>query len=568
MSLPVLSIPTQDVSQKPKPYLRPKILAGWLHELPTADSNAAVHLLIEKLQVINSSRYPAQERMALLAVLHPAVIQLVGALVQKYHTAPIPLARKERFLSDICRKLLFDMAAGYKIIVSELVIKKKHKQAEINLLHEATYFSIIFLSWNLVEAYTVYDPVDDGVWHDLHQLYRYAEANGFHETHLDDPFPTMALPVAATVDFAYKRIILLAIAEPYHLMQGEAWEIYRLVSYWTADCDLLPNIQSAVEGEYAVDMSADLAPRFITHDLYSQNISGRVIDISKIKEKLEVLIQNILRGKFEYHLLEGIDALERKQRDALLRLMDTWKGNTERSEPRNASVDDVRITAGLNSCHHFISMRAKFTPEMDELKIQSDKSEPALTRDEGKSFFATRYQEALKKDKRHIHGNYSQEDWRQSNLSQMGIALRCYSGHHDLTVKVGEIVSYRFDGKLKGRWQTGVVRWIKSDNRKVLDIGIMDIAKSAVPVAVKAMSGIGTGTDYFRALLIPFQVSLKQTRSVILPANIYDINSVLVVNLGRRMFHIRLTRLLLFTTAINQYEFDILEVPMQHAQMH
>lgn len=568
MSLPVLSIPTQDVSQRPKPYQRPKVLLQWVHELPVADINAAAHMLLEKLHVINSSRYPVHERMALLAVLYPVVQQLVAALSQKYHTADIPLGRKERFYSDICRKLLFDMAAGYKIIVSELVIKKKHKQAEKVLLHEATYFSIIFLSWNLVESYTVYDPVDDGVWHDLHQLYRYAETNAFHEIHLDDPLPSMALPVAATIDFAYKRILLLAIAEPYHLMQGEAWELYWLVSYWTTECNLLPNVQLAGEGEYAVDMSADLAPRFITHDLYSQKISGRVIDIDKIKTKLEVLIQKILRGNFEDTLLDDIGTLERKQRDALLRLMDTWKGHAERAEPRKTSVDDVRITTGLNSCHHFISMRAKFTPEMDELKIQSNKQAPALTEEEGKSFFATRYQEALKKDKRHIHGNYSQEDWQQSNLSQMGIALRCYDGHHDLSVKVGEIVSYRFDGKLKGRWQTGVVRWIKSDNRKVLDIGIMDIAKSAVPVAVKAMSGIGKGTDYFRALLIPFQVSLKQTRSIILPANIYDINTVLVVNLGKRMFHIRLTRLLLFTTAINQYEFDILEVPMQHAQLH
>ena len=568
MSLPVLSIPTQDVNLRPKPYLRPKALLQWVDELPTADTNAAVHMVIEKLQVMNSSRYPVQERMALLMVLYPVVQTLVDAIAQKYHNADIPLARKERFLSDICRKLLFDMAAGYKIIVSELVIKKKHKTAENILLHEATYFSVIFLSWNLVESYTVYDPVDDGVWHDLHQLYRYAEVNTFHETLLDDPYPSMSLPVQATIDLAYKRIILLAIAEPYHLMQGEAWEIFRLVSYWTSDCELFPNVQLAGEGEYAVDMSADLAPRFITHDLYTQKITGRVINIDKIRVKLEALIQNILRGNFEDNLLEGVGALERKQRDALLRLMDTWKGNTERSEPRKPSADDVRITTGLNSCHHFISMRAKFTPEMDELKIHSNKRAPALTEEEGKSFFATRYQEALKKDKRHIHGNYNQEDWQQSNLSQMGIALRCYDGHHDLSVKVGEIVSYRYDGKLKGRWQTGVVRWIKSDNRKVLDIGIMDIAKSAVPVAVKAMNGIGTGTDYFRALLIPFQVSLKQTRSVILPANIYDINTVLVVNLGKRMFHIRLTRLLLFTTAINQYEFDILEVPKQHAQMH
>ena len=568
MSLPVLNIPSQDISQRPKPYLRPKLVQQWVNELPTADSNASAHMLLEKLHVLNASRYPVQERMALMAVLYPAVQQIVGALEQKYQTAEIPLGRKERFLSDICRKLLFDMAAGYKIVVSELVIKKKHKQAEVMLLHEATYFAVIFLSWNLLEAYTVYDPVDEGVWHDLHQLYRYAEANAFNQIALDDPHPSMALPVEASIDFAYKRILLLAVAEPYHLMQGEAWEIFRLVSFWTKDCELLPNVQPAVEGEYAVDMSADQPPRFITHDLYTQQITGRVIDIDKIREKLELLIQNILRGNFDDDLLQDAGVLERRQRDALLRLSDTWQGSTERSEPRKPSVDDVRITTGLNSCHHFISMRAKFTPEMDELKIHSTKKAPALVEGEGKSFFATRYQEALKKDKRHIHTNYRQEEWQQSNLSQMGIALRCFEGHHGLSVKVGEIVSYRYDGKLKGRWQTGVVRWIKSDSRKVLDIGIMDIAKSAVPVAVKAMSGIGKGTDYFRALLIPFQVSLKQTRSIILPANIYDINTVLVVNLGKRMFHIRLTRLLLFTTAINQYEFDILEAPKQHAQLH
>ena len=568
MSLPVLSIPSQDLSQKPKPYLRPKILAKWVKELPTVDINGAAHRLIEQIHTINSSRYPVHERMALMAVLNPVVQQVIDSLEKKYNNAQIPLGRKERFFSDTCRKLLFDMASGYKIIVSELVIKKKHKMAENVLLHEASYYAIIFLGWNLVESYSVYDPVDEGVWHDLHQLYRYAEANLFHEVQIDDPFPAMALPMTPSIDFAYKRILLLAIAEPYHLMQGEAWEIFRLVSFWTEDCELLPNVQKASEGDYAVDMTADQAPRFITHDLYMQQISGRVIDIEKIRQTLELLIQNILRGNYDHDLLQDAGVLERKQRDALLRLSDTWQGSTERSEPRKPSADDVRITTGLNSCHHFISMRARFTPEMDELKIQSNKKAPALTKDEGKSFFATRYQEALKKDKRHIHANYSQEDWQQSNLSQMGIALRCFDGHHDISVKVGEIVSYRFDGKLKGRWQTGVVRWIKSDERKVLDIGIMDIAKSAVPVAVKAMSGVGKGTDYFRALLIPFQVSLKQTRSIILPANIYDINTVLVVNLGKRMFHIRLTRLLLFTTAINQYEFDILEVPMQHAIKH
>ena len=210
MSLPVLSIPTQDVSQRPKPYLRPKTLQSWVKALPTADINAVSHLLIEKLHVINSSRYPVHERMALMSVLYPALQQLVDALGKKYHTAQIPLGRKERFFSDICRKLLFDMAAGYKIIVSELVIKKKHKLAENVLLHEASYFAALFLSWNLLESYSVYDPVDEGVWHDLHQLYRYAEANSFHETQIDDPHPMMGCQlrqrlIMHTSGFCYSR---------------------------------------------------------------------------------------------------------------------------------------------------------------------------------------------------------------------------------------------------------------------------------------------------------------------------------------------------------------------------
>ena len=142
MSLPVLNIPSQDVSQRPRPYLRPKMLHQWVDELPTADINASAHMLLEKLHVINASRYPVQERMALMVVLYPIVQQVVTTLGQKYHLAEIPLGRKERFFSDTCRKLLFDMAAGYKIIVSELVIKKKHRVAEDVLLHEATLFCL------------------------------------------------------------------------------------------------------------------------------------------------------------------------------------------------------------------------------------------------------------------------------------------------------------------------------------------------------------------------------------------------------------------------------------------
>ena len=92
-------------------------------------------------------------------------------------------------------------------------------------------------------------------------------------------------------------------------------------------------------------------------------------------------------------------------------------------------------------------------------------------------------------------------------------------------------------------------------------MGIMNLSYSAVPIAVKAVDGLGKGTDYFRSLLVPKQVSIKQLRSVIVPAMMYDIGTVLSVNMKTKLFHIKLTKLIISTGNIAMFEFETLEKP-------
>jgi hypothetical protein len=94
-----------------------------------------------------------------------------------------------------------------------------------------------------------------------------------------------------------------------------------------------------------------------------------------------------------------------------------------------------------------------------------------------------------------------------------------------------------------------------------MELGIMNIANSAVPIAVKSLRGAGEGTGYFRGLLIPKQVSLHQRRSIIVPASVYDIDTLASVNMKRRLFYIKLTRLLLSTKSFNQFEFEVMDGP-------
>ena len=61
-----------------------------------------------------------------------------------------------------------------------------------------------------------------------------------------------------------------------------------------------------------------------------------------------------------------------------------------------------------------------------------------------------------------MHAHYNVEEWQQHNLSSHGIALRAQDGYQQSQIKVGEVVAYRFKGKYNGRWQIGVIRWIKS----------------------------------------------------------------------------------------------------------
>ena len=144
----------------------------------------------------------------------------------------------------------------------------------------------------------------------------------------------------------------------------------------------------------------------------------------------------------------------------------------------------------------------------------------------------------MNKDRIHSHQDYTTYTWLQSNTSYTGSALNCSLDSEDQAVKVGELVAYSPEDKSTHKWKVGAIRWVKFQKDTGINMGIMNLSHTAVPVAIKSIRGTGRGTDYFRALMIPKQVSISQTRSVVVPATLYDVNSVLAVNMKNRFFYI------------------------------
>ena len=539
--------------------MRVKPLKRWLGDLPLADYRRTSELFVKQLETLNIGNYSSHERASLMDNLRPIAQQLVGSMSLRLRKAELPFKAQDNEDYELLQNLLEGMATGYKLIVNTLALTTPHREHDDMLLREAIYFASQYLSRSLLEAYLVYMPEPKNTWLELNQLYQYAEEHALHTLPVDDPFPDINLPIYYNIELVYKRIVLLSLAEPYHLMKGEAREFYYLLSAWAGTCDLFPVVNAPGDGDYVVDMQADVAPGFFSSELSRDLSDAYTVDISEVQKRLELHLKNILRNNLvEFEEEHHVQLQHRKQRDMLLRLSDAWRGTLKRAIERHNSSYQIKMATGLNAIHHYLSLGKVFTPEVDELKMQTDDVEAA--------FFASAYRSALQKDRYHINQSYNADPWLQSNFSEHGAALTCSIDCPEIHAVVGEVVTY-CDHKggnetIKDQWKVGLVRWLKTTDDEHLDMGIMNLARSAVPIAVKAIAGAGEGTDYFRAVLIPKQVSLQQSRCLLVPTHVYDINSVVTVNMKHRIFYVKLLKLKISTQSFSQFEFEIINKPL------
>lgn len=544
MNLPVLSIPSQDLFKKPD--LHPKQLGQWVDALPIGNISKATRQILKQLYALNRSYYPVEARMEMMDTLWPSARQLIETLRQSLKQAPTPLAGKHFGMFKALQQLREELAFGYKLVVSELAMWEKH-ESNNNWLQKALYRVCHHLVRQLVEAYAVYEPEPEGVWRELHQLYRY-----------DTDIHSMSKDAtqSRSVEFAYKRALLIALSEPYKLMQFEAEEVYLLARQWASACRICPLTQPLTPGQYVLDISLDHGPLFFNQKVEEPSLDGRIVDISDVKAQLELQIQQQLFPAATESGIERSSLTHRQKRDMLLRLANIWRDHATRQAHRHRIDTNIHITTGINACHYFISRKATFTPEMDALKLIIS-HEWAGKHDAKENTFMTAYRNALYEDRKHSHKPYTTISWLQRDISKAGTAMRC-NNRALYDAKVGELVAYQAH-KDHGHWQIGVIRWIKSHSRTCLDMGIMFLGSRAISIATQALSGIGVDTGYFRSLLIPQPYSKQSIRSLIVPVWLYDVNTVLSVNMNNRLFYVRLTQLVLSTRSLSQFKFEVLD---------
>jgi cyclic-di-GMP-binding protein len=579
MISPQLNLSTRSAASDKAPDLRPKALKAWLGELPMGHAIQSGQQILERLREINQSLVKAATRHAALELLHPVVYKLCATLQRSHRDASFPLPAGHCLMTTLCQQLLEEMANGYKQVITDRLLDDSTTaslealtQTQVDkVLLLSLWRAVNYLSAQLLECYLIYAPDPEGAWQDLHRLYHFAEQHLLHiyavDVAPDDP------PDPATLVECYKRSLLLSLCNPYHLMPDEVGTLFHQLSGWSAAVKLSRVAGSqTLAGHFVVDLDSDAPPRYAPPSKpVTAPAHGRLIDVSALLRHLDEHLQQLRATLKDKQYRQQPCLTERRDYDLYARLKHSWEMRQDRRFARNAQPNNIMMVTGLSACHHFISAMAAFAPEEDERALREfgeveDDDSPAprppvarAAQSEGDVWERVYAKGPDPAAQRHSAARdavqFPANPWQQRNTGRGGLAVYCVNDCR-ASVRVGELVTYKHNPAASSEhWNVGVIRWLRAPDFTSVELGIMALTDQAQAVATRALRGTGGGGDYARSLLVRHGDNATPEDTLITPPTIYDEGTLLLVNLGNRLLHVKLVELLEATRTFARFRY-------------
>jgi cyclic-di-GMP-binding protein len=433
--------------------IRPKQVKAWLESLPLAKSLEASAMLSGHVASLNRAKLDVDDRIQILESYRAVASTVLEELEAIYGKAALPLTARARDALSAARHLAYELASGYMIAVEEKAGKRiafgAKKQLPILMLRAMEY-----LGAELRASYKSYSPAPAGIWHEMHQLYLYAEKEGIAAETADAERST-------TVIDAYSESLLLSLTDPYRLVHGEADRILAQIRGLRGLVTLgqaRPATRSG--GHFLVPCDTDRPPKpALSANDETGGANWRLLDANALVDKLRLRKHAHESGNVSQTASRSVgpDVLALMGRLALL-----WGDPPKRAYRRDPMDTTVAICVGLKAISHFVSLEPNADIAKEGERIRSGITLPLLAMpDEDASKGIPVY------------------EWDVVNQSEGGLKVRRASNALQMLV-VGEAVGIKLVGR--ARWTIGVTRWITQLDDGAMEFGVqfLDGAASAV----------------------------------------------------------------------------------------
>jgi hypothetical protein len=551
----------------------PESLKKWVENLPLVNIELSAGQLEFGLAEINSIELSSTDRAEALELLTGPVMHVTMGLQKKYMGKRFPLGKDHLNTSNHAIDLYLAMATGYKLLVATL---DKETNADPRLATPMQR-AIRYLSESLLASYQIYSQHRAGIWKDLHTLYALAAKHGLQAHRETDT--TLQKPDLTTVEIAYKQILLLSLANPYRLRQGEIRLVYNLLGRLAPFSRLLAAKNHDNIGFFCCHLASDDPPSYLLLRQRDRlDDDWRILDTSGMTESANTTLSET-RNKPDLRNSLPDEA-------TLKHLMLTWGVMPERQATRRRQEAPIQLVLGISSIHRLLTepglgeagaaTRATHVPERADFLVDPTLERPTVIATNhpprGKAVGGGNWQNngAFPRGNHPLKGAFSLEpqssvagvnrtvpieSWKMVDVSAGGYCL-LWESNDISSAQVGELVAIRTGaGGGNDDWTLGVIRWMKFTPERGLVLGAQLIASGATPVRVGLCADKSVGENKSLGILLPENKALDQQTSLLLPSLLFRTGCQATLTREGRDERIMLVRQMENTGSFAQFHF-------------
>ena len=513
-----LSIPAELASPNQPAETRPKQLEQWLNGLPLTQLFDSTRAVCDSLARLNRTRLPVDERLKLLEIYQPVLNRLRAEIAEDYNKAPLPLPATSRQAVNLARELLIEEAYAFKVALLEKSSKMRLFGARKQLVPLIEQV-MRTLSGALTLSYQSYLPTPAGVWHEMHELYRYAAQQKLLED--EDPLsPLSGVGASAgSVGVIYKQAVLLALTDPYRLPRVELPEVIRIAAQLAPLTELRFGALPGTQQLFVIHPETDKPPKPAMQPGTDNELRGIewIVGTVLLVHRLSEVVAQL---ESEDQPIRNADALFSVPKDLLDRLIQCWGAPPKRVFRRQAGQATVQICSGINRICRLLGGAAQKggARETSRMNIPAFSDEPL-------------------------------PEWDVINQSAGGFKLRGQPAGES-GINVGEIVAVQHRG-MPGV-SIGVIRWAQTFEDDSVEFGVQMLGPRAEAVSLEPVAG-GRGTQ--KALLLPDIPALQQPAAIVAMPGNYQPEREFVLVLTKQVDTIRAAELLEKTACYELFRF-------------
>ena len=500
----VLTIPEPKARSVSDAKVNPKETHQWLSKLALFDTQGSLKQLFETLHESNRIACKTESRFEMLEMYRQPVSSVAQTVEEVLSKSSTPLPGDHAQLADLMKRVIIEMAYGYKSIVLDRA--KTHRTKKPNgEMCTAIHRSMGYLYLTLYYCALYYNSYPEGTWTELHSLYGYARKLDIHNESVQDKLNTSR--PKNNIAHVYQQALLFGLSDPYGKPVPVIQKIHRYLDFWASDSHVRSFAKPPSKRcQFTIDPGQDRpAQSYALNAATKKSKNLMLLDTRGITKtahqhwgELELDAHSEFTG-----LPDGF--FDRNGADMLQCVISAWGIAPRRKQPRNAIAGIYQLVVGIDASHYFVNGGSR-------VEVVSNPSAPTAPTGAGE---------------------YVTQNWLGENESSHGLCLRVdLNKPAVIQVRVGEVVAFRLN-RDQASWSTGVVRWVRLTNT-VLRVGLQKLGSSAQAIAVKPVNANTSNKSVLKnSIWIPKHELSQYSHSLVTPPGMYEDQRELFIDNGK-----------------------------------